>query len=90
MTRFNTLLLIAVLVSALGVITAQHRARKLFQAMDAEREHARQLDVEHGQLQLELSTWATSARIEKIGRERLRMRLPEPTGIVTAIPGGDR
>ncbi|MDR0440173.1 MAG: cell division protein FtsL [Candidatus Accumulibacter sp.] len=90
MTRFNTLLLIAILVFALSVVTAQHRARKLFQAMDAEQERARQLDVEYGQLQLELSTWATSTRIEKIGRERLKMRLPDPARIVTAMPGGGR
>jgi cell division protein FtsL len=87
MTRFNTLLLLAVLVSALSIVTFQHQARKLFQAMDAEQERARQLDVEYGQLQLELSTWATSTRIEKIARERLRMRAPEAARIVAAMPG---
>jgi cell division protein FtsL len=90
MTRFNTLLLLAILVSALSVVTSQHKARKLFQAMDAEQERARQLDVEYGQLQLELSTWATSTRIEKIARERLKMRVPEAARIVTVMPGGGR
>jgi cell division protein FtsL len=87
MTRLNTLLLLAILFSALSVVTSQHKARKLFQAMDLEQEHARQLDVEYGQLQLELSTWATSTRIEKIARERLRMRAPEAARIVTVAPG---
>jgi cell division protein FtsL len=83
-------MLLAILISALGVVTSQHKARKLFQAMDAEQERARQLDVEYGQLQLELSTWATSARVEKIAREQLKMRAPEAARIVTALPEGGR
>jgi cell division protein FtsL len=36
----------------------------------------RALEVEWGQLQLEQSTWAGHARIEKAARERLRMITP--------------
>lgn len=90
MVRFNILLLLALLVCSLGVVTSQHKARKLFQAMEAEQERARQLDVEFGQLQLELSTWATSPRIEKIARDKLKMRAPEAAKIVTASAGGER
>ena len=84
MVRVNVLLLIAVVVCALSVVTSQHKARKLFQALESEQERARQLEVEFGQLQLELSTWATSPRIEKIAREKLHMRTPETAKIVTA------
>ena len=84
MVRLNILLLLAILVCALGVVTSQHKARKLFQAIEAEQERARQLDIEFGQLQLELSTWATSPRIEKIAREKLKMRTPEAARIITA------
>ena len=90
MARLNTLLLIAILFCALGLVTSQHKARKLFQAIEAEQEHARQLEIEFGQLQLELSTWATSLRIEKIAREKLKMRTPDPTKVITATPGGRR
>jgi len=90
MVRINILLLVAALVCALGVVTSQHKARKLFQAMEVEQERARQLEVEFGQLQLELSTWATSPRIEKIAREKLRMATPETAKIVTATQGGGR
>jgi cell division protein FtsL len=83
MLRANMLLLIAVLCSALSVVTSQHKSRKLFQLLEREQEHARQLEVEFGQLQLELSTWATSPRIEKIAREKLRMRVPEPAKTIT-------
>ena len=77
MLRFNMILLLVVVICALGVVTSQHRARKLFQALEAEQERARQLDVEYGQLQLEMSTWANHPRIEKIARDRLHMVTPD-------------
>lgn len=80
MVRFNMILLLVAVVCALGVVTSQHKARKLFQDLEAEQERARQLDVEYGQLQLELSTWATHPRIEQIAREKLKMRIPDATG----------
>lgn len=88
MIRLNMLLLLAAVFCALGVITSQHKARKLFQALEAEQERAKQLDVEFGQLQIELSTWATSPRIEKVAREKLKMRTPEPARVLTAAAGG--
>jgi cell division protein FtsL len=33
--------------------------------------------VEHGQLQLEASTWSMHSRIEKAASQRLRMRQPD-------------
>jgi cell division protein FtsL len=90
MTRFNTLLLLAILVSALGVVTSQHQARKLFQAMDAEQARTRALDVEYVQWQLELLTHAESRSIEKSAREQLNMRAPDAARIVNALPGGHR
>ena len=84
MVRFNILLLLAAVLCALSVVTSQHQARKLFQAMEVEQERAKQLDVEYDQLQIELSTWATSPRIDKIAREKLKMRTPESAKIVTA------
>ena len=87
MIRLNMLLLLVAVFCALGVVTSQHKARKLFQALEAEQERAKQLDVEFGQLQLELSTWATSPRIEKIARERLKMRVPEPTKVLNPSAG---
>lgn len=84
MVRANLVLLVAILLCALGTVTSQHKARSLFQAIEAEQERERQLEVEFGQLQLELSTWATSPRIEKIAREKLKMRTPDPAKIITA------
>lgn len=77
MLRLNMILLLVAVICALGVVTSQHRARKLFQSLEAEQERARQLDVEYGQLQLEMSTWANHPRIEKIARDRLHMVMPD-------------
>lgn len=86
MVRFNMILLLIVVVCALGAVTSQHRARKLFQDLEGEQERVRKLDIEYGQLQLELSTWATHPRIEKISRDRLHMVTPDSVGKVVDKP----
>ena len=88
MVRFNILLLLAAVVCALGVVTSQHQARKLFQALEGEQDRAKQLDIEYGQLQLELQTWATSPRIEKIAHEKLKMGTPAPAKVINATSAG--
>ena len=88
MVRLNVFRLRAVVICSLGVVTSQHKARKIFQAREVEQERARQLEVEFGQLQLELSTWGTAPRIEKIAREKLKMRTPETERVITATPAG--
>jgi cell division protein FtsL len=77
MTRVNLLLLFAAVACALGVVTSQHKARKLFVELQREKERAQQMEVEWGQLQLEQSTWAMGARVEKIAAARLQMQLPK-------------
>ena len=77
----NGLLLAAVVLCALSVVTSQHKARKLFNELQKEKERAQQMDVEWGQLQLEQSTLATSARIERIATRQLQMHLPKSAQI---------
>ena len=84
MLRVNLLLLAVVLASALGAVAAQHKARKLVTEMEREQERMRSLEVGWGQLQLEQSTWASHARIEKVARERLHMK-PPAAGQVMAV-----
>lgn len=76
MARLNLLLLAVLTVCALGLVTSQHQARKLWAALEREQARAQALEVEYGQLQLEASTWATPARVEKSARERLRLHPP--------------
>ena len=85
MTRVNAILLIALIACALGVITSQHQARKLFNDLEGEQAVAKKLGEEWTQLQLEQSTWATSKRVESVASRQLGMRLPDTatTVIVT-------
>ena len=86
MARVNLLLLIAVLLSALAVVTSNHRARKLVTEFEREQDRMRALEVEWGQLQLEQSTWATHGRIESMARDRLGMQVPDAGSIVLVRP----
>lgn len=85
MTRFNLVLLGVLIACALGVVTSQHKARKLYVELQQEQEIEKRFEIEYGQLQLEQSTWAMHARIEKIATQQLRMRTPAPARI-EAVP----
>jgi cell division protein FtsL len=80
-TRLNLILMAILVVCALGVVTSQHKARQLYAELQHGQEAAKQMNIEYGQLQLEQSTWAMHARIEKIAGERMHMKVPEPSRI---------
>ena len=86
MARLNLLLLGVLIACALGLVSSQHQARKLFNSLEQEGERARQLEIEFGQLQLEQSTWALHARIEKIAAQTLHMRAPNARHIQVVPP----
>lgn len=90
MTKLNLILFVVLIVTALGVVTSQHKARKLYIELQGFEELTRQYDIEWGQLQLEQSTWAMHARIEQIARTYLHMQVPEPSRIQVVPPGGVR
>jgi cell division protein FtsL len=87
-TRFSFLLLAALIACALGLVTSQHQSRKLYIELQKEQELAKQLEVEWGQLQLEASTWATHARVEKFAIQSLGMRVPPASRIQVVPPAG--
>ena len=89
MARLSLFLLVALTACALGLVSSQHQARKLFAEMEQEQERSRTLEVEFGQLQLEQSTWATHARVQQIAAQSLRMRVPDARHIelVPPVPG---
>ena len=82
MARINIVLLVLVIACALGVITAQHHARKLFAELEGEQAAAQKLETEWTQLQLEQGTWATNRRVESVASRRLGMRAPDPASTV--------
>ena len=81
MVRINLILLAILIGCALALVTSQHQARKLYVELQKEQELAKQIDVEWGQLQLEQSTWATHARVERLATRALGMRVPPPSRI---------
>ena len=86
MARLNLLLLALVIACALGVITSQHHARKLFNDLENEQTTGKKLGEEWTQLTLEQSTWATHKRIEGLASKSLGMRLPDATSTVVMTP----
>jgi cell division protein FtsL len=100
-TRINILSTLILIACALSVVTSQHKARKLFVELENEQALAQRLAIEWGQLQLEQSTWAMHARVEKIATEQLHMRLPDasrvqiipltaPDGVAASSDGAKR
>jgi cell division protein FtsL len=85
--KLNLLLLAVLVACALGLVTSQHKARKLFAALEREQLRSRELDVEYGRLQLEASTWGQHARVEKLAGA-LGLRTPDPQRVrAVPIPG---
>ncbi len=81
MFKLNMFLTFVLVVCALGVVTSQHKARKLFMMLENEKEIAQQIEVEWGRLQLEQSTLVMHGRIEKIAKEQLNMKVPIATQV---------
>jgi cell division protein FtsL len=88
MLRINLLLLAALIACALALVTSQHQARKLYVELQKEQDGAKALEVEWGQLQLEASTWATHARVEKLAVGKLGMRVPPAARVQVVPPAG--
>lgn len=86
MTRLNLMLYAVLMACALGTVTSQHQARKLYIELQQQQDLARQYEVEWGQLQLEQSTWAMHSRIEQVAVRQLDMQVPEPARIQMVTP----
>jgi cell division protein FtsL len=79
MSRVNLMLLLAVVFSALYLVNVQYESRRLFTELDKAQSEARRLSSEYDRLEVEKRGQATSARVEKLAREKLQMRLVLPT-----------
>jgi cell division protein FtsL len=78
MTRINLVLLLAVVLSAIYLVNVQYESRRLFTELDKAQGEERRLSSELDRLQVEKRAQATSARVEKLAREKLQMRLVLP------------
>jgi len=82
MARANLLLLALLVACAIGLITSQHGARKLFIDHEGEQAQEKRLQEEFTQLQLEQGTWATNKRVEALASKSLGMKQPGPATTV--------
>jgi cell division protein FtsL len=88
MGKLNAFLVVVAIACALGVITSQHKARKLFADLDAEQAQQKKLDDEWTQLQLEQGTWATHKRVQALAASQLGMRFADPSTTVIVDAAG--
>ena len=70
-----SVLLAAVVASAVAVVRTHHERRSLFVELDEVEARRDRLQVEWGRLQIEQSTWAASDRIERIAAQKLDLQL---------------
>lgn len=80
------LLFVGVLVSAVMVTWQAHRNRKLLNELYVEYKIRDKAQSEWGRLVLEQSTWTAYVRVERLAREQLRMRVPEPGEVHMVAP----
>lgn len=69
-------LLIAVLLSALGVVYTTNAYRLTFSQLQQEEQQTHLLEMQWGQLLLEQASLATPARVQELAVDKLRMTLP--------------
>ena len=68
-------------ISAMALVYTTHESRKLFIELEQLTTARDELNIEWGQLQIEQSTWATHARIERVATEELALSRPMATEI---------
>jgi cell division protein FtsL len=87
MTRIIVaVLVLANIVTAIGVVNARHQHRQLFVQLTRLAHVRDELNIDFGRLQLEQATWAEANRIDQIARTRLGMKFPETADIVVIRP----
>jgi len=78
---------LAVVASALAVVTVRHESRLAFIDWRAAEGAKLELQAEHGRLLLERATWAGRRSIVDDARARLGMRAPAADAIITLRRG---
>ena len=81
-----SLLTLAVVVSAIGVVYSRHQHRVAFAQLSALERSRDELNIEFDRLQIEIATLADTGRIEQQAVSRLGMRFPEAADVVVVRP----
>lgn len=78
MTRLNVMLLLAVIASALYLVSIQYESRRLYVELEKATAQNRKLEAENERLQVEKRAQATPLRVEKLAKDKLEMRNVTP------------
>ncbi len=78
MLRLNLMLLLAVLASAFYLVHTQYESRRLFVNLERGTTESRKLAAEHEQLRVLKRAQATSARVQQLATQKLKMRPVSP------------
>lgn len=74
-------LVVAAVLSGIALVQSRHEHRQLFAELNRLEAQRDELNIEFGRLQLEQATWGETFRIERVAREQLGMRSPEPADV---------
>ncbi len=85
MGRLTFLMAIALMGSAMSLVTSQYEARRLFVQMERGKNEARELDVQWRRLQLDQTASAKHSLIDDVSRNQLQME-PVTPGQTVYLP----
>lgn len=77
----TTVFAVVCVMAAIAIVYTKHESRKLFVELEGLTAERDELNIEWGQLQIEQSTWANHARIERVAAEELSLARPASTEI---------
>jgi cell division protein FtsL len=81
-----SLLVVALLLSAITVIYSKYKSRQLFIEIQKKEKELDNYEVEWGRLQLELTTLTEEYRVEDEARNRLQLTLPRQDKFIYIKP----
>ncbi len=78
MSRFNLVLLLCVIGSALYLVHIQYESRRLYVELEKAAAQSKKMETDNERLQVEKRSQATPLRVEKLAIDRLKMQTVTP------------
>ena len=78
MTKLNIVLLLALMASGQYQVRVTYESRRLYNELDRARNEEKILEAESRRLDAEREAQATHLRVEKVARDKLKMRTATP------------
>jgi cell division protein FtsL len=88
MTRLNVVMLVLLVICALGLVTSQQRARKLYTAHEKASVETRELDTAYKLLELEQSALTKASLIDAKAKKSLAMQASSADKVIHVNTSG--